>query len=309
MTKLARLARWEKDLDKCIRCGYCFQHCPIFKATRWETDTPRGKLILLHGLLQGALEPSAYLAEKIFECFHCRRCEKACSSGVRPLQIFTDARADLLEAGWQPTGTVSVTDHERCARCLACLRLCPHEARRFDGEKLQTDPAKCQGCGGCLDACPAEAISIKGFGTAPDELSAQLAKFLDAHDGLKVVTFACSWSSYPGLLHARRSVAEPEGILITACAGRLAGRTVLEAFQRGARGVLLAGCQEKDCEHGGLARAEKRMRRLQGWLGQAGIRPERLKWVQIGFSDPAGLARARTEFMREIAALDSAGTT
>ena len=49
-SKLEKLEKWKGALNKCIRCGYCYEHCPIYKSTRWEIDSPRGKLILLYGL-------------------------------------------------------------------------------------------------------------------------------------------------------------------------------------------------------------------------------------------------------------------
>ena len=77
-----RLAKWQDKLHICIRCGYCFEQCHIFKITGWETDTPRGKLIMLHGLLQGDVEPTDYLVEKVFECYMCKRCDATCSAKV-----------------------------------------------------------------------------------------------------------------------------------------------------------------------------------------------------------------------------------
>ena len=88
--KYENLEKWEKTLASCIRCGYCFEHCPISKYTKWESDTPRAKIVMAHGLLAGELEPSDYIAEKMFSCFFCKRCEAACSSGVSLIDIFLE---------------------------------------------------------------------------------------------------------------------------------------------------------------------------------------------------------------------------
>ena len=86
------LEKWQGTLASCIRCGYCFEHCPMFKHTGWESDAPRAKIITAFGLITGEVEPSESAADKMFSCFYCKRCEAACSSGVPLTEIFTDAR-------------------------------------------------------------------------------------------------------------------------------------------------------------------------------------------------------------------------
>ncbi len=131
---------------------------PDLQVHRWEIDSPRGKLVLLYGMLSGELEPSDYIANKIFECFHCNRCQKACSSGVPIQDVYNDARAFFLESGFDVVGTTSQTDHDVCARCLNCVRMCKHEARSFVDGKIVTDRLKCQSCGSCLDICPEKGV-------------------------------------------------------------------------------------------------------------------------------------------------------
>jgi coenzyme F420-reducing hydrogenase delta subunit/NAD-dependent dihydropyrimidine dehydrogenase PreA subunit len=305
MPDLKRLQRWGNSLAGCIRCGYCYEHCPIFKSTRWETDAPRAKLTLLFGLLNREVEPSDYLAEKLFECFSCKRCESACSSGVPVTDIFTDARADLLDAGFEVVGTTSVTDHDKCARCLNCVRMCKHEARWFDGERVVTDRLKCQSCGNCLDVCSAGAILIqKGYGTNPDEQREQLTAFLQQPQA-KAVVFACTWSNHPGFQAAQMSGNhDPEHtVLYTACSGRLRTRLVLDALGAGAWGVLVTRCPEDDCEHGGSARTQARVDALQAWLEQSGIDPRRLQIQEVPKGDPAAQTAAVNAFLEDIRGL------
>ena len=49
------LKQWENELNICIRCGYCFEGCPVFKELGWEIDGARGKLIVAYGLLTSEL--------------------------------------------------------------------------------------------------------------------------------------------------------------------------------------------------------------------------------------------------------------
>ena len=180
--ELNRLEKWQDKLHVCIRCGYCFEHCHIFKITGWETDTPRGKLIMLYGLLQGDIEPTDYLAEKVFECYMCKRCDATCSAKVEVTDILNDAKADFVEAGFQGTGTTSKTNDDLCSRCKICISVCKHEAREYDVEtdKIVVDRVKCQSCGCCVAACPSgAAYSREGYKVSQNELREEIIHFLE----------------------------------------------------------------------------------------------------------------------------------
>ena len=309
MTDLTRLKKWEGALNKCIRCGYCYEHCPIYKSTRWEIDSPRGKLVLLYGLLSGEVEPSDYVADKLFECFHCSRCQKACSSGVPVQDIYNDARAFFLEAGFDVVGTTSQTDHDICARCLNCVRMCKHEARSFVDGKIVTDRLKCQSCGSCLDICSEKGVTIRrGYGTNPDELLDAVKSFFSRSEPsqAKVVVYSCGWSSYPGFQTARWDMPDrdPEYLtLVTVCSGRLKSHTVLETLEQGAWGVLICCCPEEDCEHGGSVRVKARLKSLTDTLARVDIDPKRLQIVEVAQGNQKQFTDAADKFMEEIKAL------
>ena len=90
----------ESEMNTCIRCAYCFEQCPVIKETQWDTDGARGKVILSYGILTGELEPSQYIADKLFKCTMCRDCLERCPSKVKIIDIIASARADLVEAGF-----------------------------------------------------------------------------------------------------------------------------------------------------------------------------------------------------------------
>ena len=94
------LKEWRDDLNRCIRCAYCFEGCPIFKELGWEVDGARGKLVIAYGLLVGDLEASEYVAEKLFQCTFCRDCMERCSADVSVPDILAAARADLWSGGF-----------------------------------------------------------------------------------------------------------------------------------------------------------------------------------------------------------------
>jgi len=308
-SKIEILEKWKGALNKCIRCGYCYEHCPIYKSTRWEIDSPRGKLILLYGLLSGEIEPSDYVASKIFDCFHCNRCVKACSSGVPIQDVYNDARAFFVESGYDVVGTTSMTDHDVCARCLNCIRMCKHEARSFVDGKIVTDRLKCQSCGSCLDICPEKGVTIShGFGTNPNELLEKVGSFFNNPNNpdAKGVVFSCGYSSYPGLQNSRFNefeISREYQILATACSGRLKSHTVLETLERGAWGVLICCCPEDECEHGGSPRVKARMKALTHTLERVDIDPKRLQVVEVPQGNPGKFTESTKNFMNEIRAL------
>ncbi len=305
----SRLGQHEDQLDHCIRCGYCYEHCPIYKQTRWETDSPRGKLALCYGMMMGDLEPSDYIATKLYECFYCRRCESNCSAGVPVTDVLESARADLRELGYEPQGTTSGTDHGLCARCLNCIRMCPHEARYYDHdlERVVTDRVKCQGCGNCLEVCPR--LGIDGgaaYGTSHDAQVAAVRCYLDALEDAsqpRAVVFNCNWSTWPGF----QASVGPEGVaargyetLVSVCAGRLQSRTLLQVLRQGAWGVLVTACPKDECDHGGSERAKRRITALHEDLPSLGMDPRRVQLVELAKGDQAGFDAAVKTFISDL---------
>jgi len=99
-SKSKRLQEYEKQMNMCIRCAYCFEKCPVIKEVQWDTDGARGKIIMSYGLLTGDLKPSQYIADKLFRCTYCRDCMDRCPSNLEILEIFTNARTELVDAGF-----------------------------------------------------------------------------------------------------------------------------------------------------------------------------------------------------------------
>jgi len=101
----------------------------------------------------------------------------------------------------------------------------------------------------------------------------------------KIVAFCCNWCSYAGadLAGTSRFQYPPNvRIIRVMCSGRVDPSFVIEAFKKGADGVIVAGCHINDCHyisanHWTKRRAEKLWTRMK----KLGIRPERLQleWI------------------------------
>ena len=83
-----------RAVQACVHCGFCLPVCPTYQLLGQEMDSPRGRIYLMKGVLEGALEPDA-IAAHIDRCLGCLACVSACPSNVRYDQLVTLFRQHL----------------------------------------------------------------------------------------------------------------------------------------------------------------------------------------------------------------------
>src|SRR5688572_5759128 len=100
------LERAASGLDLCVHCGFCLQACPTYLVLEDENDSPRGRLMLMRGAVEGDLSiTDPALTSHIDRCLGCRACETACPSGVPYGHLLEATRATI--ASRQPIGFVA----------------------------------------------------------------------------------------------------------------------------------------------------------------------------------------------------------
>ena len=123
----------------------------------------------------------------------------------------------------------------------------------------------------------------------------------------KIVAFCCNWCSYAGADgagSARLSYPEQVKIIRVPCSCRVNPMFILRAFQRGADGVIIAGCHPGDCHYtSGNYFTRRRMALLFSMLEYLGIEKERIRLEWISAAEGAKFSKTMTEFTAAVAAL------
>jgi F420-non-reducing hydrogenase iron-sulfur subunit len=120
----------------------------------------------------------------------------------------------------------------------------------------------------------------------------------------RILVFCCNWCSYAGAdLAGVSRLQMPANFLVirTMCSARVDVEFVLEAFAKGADGVLVAGCHPADCHYiGGNYRTRRRIALLRMLLEQYGFNPDRLRLEWISASEGEKFQKTITEFTETI---------
>ena len=120
----------------------------------------------------------------------------------------------------------------------------------------------------------------------------------------RLICFACHWCSYAASdMGGTSRIQYPANVRIirVMCSGMVDPIYILRAFEQGADGVLVTGCQPGDCHYiSGNLRAEERIARLKNVINILGLEEERLKLKWISTSEGIIFARTIAETVDEL---------
>lgn len=97
----AQIEAMAQAVAACVHCGFCLPVCPTYQALGDETESPRGRIILIKAVLEGSLEVEEALPH-IERCLGCLSCAAACPSGVRYGELLLPFRSYAQERVSQP---------------------------------------------------------------------------------------------------------------------------------------------------------------------------------------------------------------
>lgn len=118
----------------------------------------------------------------------------------------------------------------------------------------------------------------------------------------KIIAFCCHYCAFAAAdLAGSMRLQYPPNVRIirTPCTGRLEVDYFMKAFEKGADGVLVAGCLEGGCHFiDGNLYARKRVIGTRTILEECGLEPERLRMENIS----AAMAKPLVDIMNEMVA-------
>ncbi|HPA18453.1 MAG TPA: (Fe-S)-binding protein [Verrucomicrobiae bacterium] len=89
-------------IEACRFCFMCRHVCTVGIVSGRESDTPRGRGLILSKIQKGYIAYDEDLVETVYRCCLCGMCETWCKAGCTPPTAALAARADIVAKGMAP---------------------------------------------------------------------------------------------------------------------------------------------------------------------------------------------------------------
>jgi heterodisulfide reductase subunit A len=227
------------------------------------------------------LGPLDFPADGLFLCGGARSPKNVKDTTEEALGAVMRASIPMKRGYIEADGIVADINLAECSGCGICVDNCPYGAIKWAAEKEPiVIKALCKGCGLCAADCPKNTISIVHF--SDRQLLAMVEAALEENPSQKIIGFICHWCCHGAVDMAgvgRMQYPPNVRLIRVMCSARVSAKHVLRAFELGAAGVFVGGCEFPTCHYiVGNYKAEKRMERVKKNLPKKGFDPERL-WI------------------------------
>jgi len=95
--RFEQLYKFDIDLNRCMKCGFCSYFCPVYQEELIESSVARGKNMMIRELLSGDLDYTQGFAERLNKCTLCMACTAVCPAKSNIPNIIVAARADAVK--------------------------------------------------------------------------------------------------------------------------------------------------------------------------------------------------------------------
>ena len=197
-----------------------------------------------------------------------------------------------------------------CNLCKLCDDICKFDNIKIEGKDISVDELACKGCGTCAAACPTGAIEMRNF--TDKQIRSQIKAAFPKSEYPFIIAFLCNWCSYGAAdLAGSLRIDYPTNVRVirVLCAGRVDPKFILEAFELGADGVLVAGCKMDECHyiHGNYD-AKQRVDVLKRVFCGLGFNEKRIRSEWISAAEGARFAEVIKDFVEEIKEIGPIGS-
>ena len=194
-------------------------------------------------------------------------------------------------------------DTDLCISCGNCVFYCPYDAAKLESPGgISFDLDACRGCGLCVAMCPAFALELEHW--ERERISDLISRLASEIQPPKILVFQCQWAVFPPL---DGKLSPNVRYIDLPCASRVDTLHILEAFQKGMDGVLIAACPEEDCkQEKASGKAQHSVEKLRERLGQIGL-GDRLRFCAIAPRYPEVFHRELKQFSQSIKNIGSEG--
>lgn len=104
------IAEHTTTIEACRFCFMCRHVCTLGVISGKESDTPRGKGLILFKILRGHASYSPDLVDSLYRCCLCGLCETWCQADCHPPDAILAARAELVSQGKEPGAVRQLRD-------------------------------------------------------------------------------------------------------------------------------------------------------------------------------------------------------